>query len=86
MACHGDLHAGFARLVCQSCGRNFLLAYSCKRRTFCPSCHQKRVVEFGEWLSGNVLKRHSGFNVFAGGRIQPREKKSLENLAAYLIR
>jgi hypothetical protein len=30
--------------------------------------------------------RHSGFNVFAGGRIQPREKKSLENLAAYLIR
>jgi len=30
--------------------------------------------------------RHSGFNVFAGDRIQPREKKSLENLAAYLIR
>ena len=30
--------------------------------------------------------RHSGFNVFAGGRIQPREKKSLENLAADLIR
>ena len=26
LAC-GDLHAGFARLVCQSCGRNFLLAY-----------------------------------------------------------
>ena len=30
--------------------------------------------------------RHSGFNVFAGEPIQPREKKSLENLAAYLIR
>ncbi len=30
--------------------------------------------------------RHSGFNVFAGERIQPREKKSLETLAAYLIR
>jgi len=30
--------------------------------------------------------RHSGFNVFAGRRIQPRQKKSLENLAAYLIR
>jgi len=29
--------------------------------------------------------RHSGFNVFAGERIQPREKRSLENLAAYLI-
>jgi len=30
--------------------------------------------------------RHSGFNVFTGERIQPRQKKSLENLAAYLIR
>ena len=30
--------------------------------------------------------KHSGFNVFAGERIQPSEKKSLENLAAYLIR
>jgi len=30
--------------------------------------------------------RHSGFNVFAGERIQPRERKSLENLASYLIR
>ena len=24
--------------------------------TFCPSCHQKRVVEYGEWLLSNVLK------------------------------
>ncbi|CAB1063006.1 hypothetical protein D1BOALGB6SA_7788 [Olavius sp. associated proteobacterium Delta 1] len=23
---------------------------------FCPSCHQKRVVEFGEWLCTEVLK------------------------------
>jgi hypothetical protein len=30
--------------------------------------------------------RHSGFNVFAGERILPSEKNSLENLAAYLIR
>jgi hypothetical protein len=30
--------------------------------------------------------RHSGFSVFAGERIQPRGKKSLENLAAYLTR
>ena len=30
--------------------------------------------------------RHSGFNVFAGERIEPREKEFLENLAAYLIR
>jgi hypothetical protein len=30
--------------------------------------------------------RHSGFNVYCGPRIPPREKKSLERLAAYLIR
>jgi len=30
--------------------------------------------------------RHSGFNVYAGPRIHPRQKRSLENLAAYLIR
>ena len=52
----GDLHFGFARVRCQECGHEYLLAYSCKRRHFCPSCHQKRVVEFGEWLCTEVLK------------------------------
>ena len=33
-----------------------LLAFSYKRRHFCLSCHQKRVVEFGEWLCGELLK------------------------------
>jgi len=45
----GDLHNGFARVKCKDCGHEYLLAFSCKRRHFCPSCHQKRVVEFGEW-------------------------------------
>ena len=44
----GILHNGFARVKCSDCGHEFLLAFSCKRRHFCPSCHQKRVVEFGE--------------------------------------
>ena len=52
----GDLHFGFARVKCKECGHEYLLAYSCKRRHFCPSCHQKRVIEFGEWLCGEVLK------------------------------
>jgi hypothetical protein len=52
----GDLHFGFARVKCQDCGHEYLLAYSCKRRHFCPSCHQKRVIEFGEWLCNQVLK------------------------------
>ena len=24
--------------------------YSCKTRYFCPSCHQKRVLLYGEWV------------------------------------
>ena len=43
-------------IKCEDCGHEFLLAFSCKRRHFCPSCHQKRVVEFGEWLCTEVLK------------------------------
>ena len=55
LAC-GDCHCGFARVKCKGCGHEYLLAFSCKRRHFCPSCHQKRVVEFGEWLYTDVLK------------------------------
>ncbi|WP_321493336.1 transposase [uncultured Desulfobacter sp.] len=52
----GDLHMGFARVRCEECGHEYLLAFSCKRRQFCPSCHQKRVIEYGEWLLTNVLQ------------------------------
>jgi len=63
----GILHNGFARVRCGDCGHEYLLAFSCKRRHFCPSCHQKRVVEFGEWLCEEVLKavphRHFTFSM-----------------------
>jgi ribosomal protein S27E len=51
----GDLHQGFARVKCDDCNHEYLLPFSCKRRYFCPSCHQKRVVEFGEFLYEEVL-------------------------------
>lgn len=35
----------------------YLLAFSCERRHFCPSCHQKRVADFGERLCADVLKK-----------------------------
>jgi len=53
----GDLHQGFARVKCDECHHEYLLPFSCKRRYFCPSCHQKRVVEFGEFLYSEVLKQ-----------------------------
>ncbi len=52
----GDLHNGFARVKCADCGHEYLLAFSCKRRHFCPSCHQKRVIVFAEELCENILK------------------------------
>lgn len=52
----GDLHKGFARVKCSDCNYEFLVAFSCKCRHFCPSCHQKRVIEFGEYLLTEVLE------------------------------
>jgi len=43
-----DPHYGFARMRCAECGHDRLLAFSCKTRYFCPSCHQKRVLAYSE--------------------------------------
>ncbi len=40
----GDLHEGFARVRCPDCGHEMFVAYSCKQRCTCPSCHQKRAL------------------------------------------
>jgi hypothetical protein len=40
----GDPHHGFARVYCPECRHDYLLAFSCKARYLCPSCHQKRVL------------------------------------------
>ena len=50
----GDFHNGFARVKCKDCGHEYWLAFSCKRRHFCPSCRQKRAVEFGGWLCADI--------------------------------
>ncbi len=62
----GDLPPS-CRVKCKDCGHEYLLAFSCKRRHFCPSCHQKRVVEFGEWLCMDVLKCLTGI-LFSASR------------------
>jgi hypothetical protein len=51
----GDLHKGFARVRCDACGHEYVLPFSCKTRCFCPSCHQKRMLIYGEWLEEEVL-------------------------------
>lgn len=41
----GVLDWGFARVRCPECRQEYLLAFSCKRRCLCPSCHKKRQIE-----------------------------------------
>ena len=53
----GDLSRGFARLHCDHCGRDYLIAFSCKQRYFCPSCHQKKVQQFGEFIRHQVAQK-----------------------------
>ncbi len=40
----GDLHEGFARVRCGDCQHEMFVAFSCKQRCTCPSCHQKRAL------------------------------------------
>jgi hypothetical protein len=51
----GNLEQGFARVRCDHCNHEYLLAFSCKGRWFCPSCHQKKVQLFGALLTETIL-------------------------------
>ena len=51
----GDLKQGFARVRCPQCHHEYLLAFSCRGRWFCPSFHAKKVVLFGEHLRNKIL-------------------------------
>jgi len=51
----GRLEYGFLRLRCDSCKQERLLAFSCKRRGFCPSCGARRMAESAALLVDEVL-------------------------------
>jgi hypothetical protein len=51
----GRLQGGFARIRCDKCRKEHLLAYSCRTRNFCSSCQAKRSVLFAEKLTGEIL-------------------------------
>ena len=50
----GDLKHGFARVRCPRCREEFFVAYSCRVRCFCPSCHEKRALEKAGWVTEHV--------------------------------
>lgn len=51
----GLLEHGFARIRCDACRHEYLLAFSCKCRYFCPSCHAKRLAQWSRWLDQTLL-------------------------------
>jgi len=51
----GRLEYGFLRVRCVECHAEKLVAFSCKRRGFCPSCGARRMVESAALLVDDVL-------------------------------
>ena len=51
----GRLEHGFLRVVCNDCKHEKLVAFSCKRRGFCPSCGARRMAESAALLVDDVL-------------------------------
>jgi ribosomal protein S27E len=51
----GRLEEGFLRLRCESCHAEKLVAFSCKKRGFCPSCGACRMAATAALLFDEVL-------------------------------
>jgi hypothetical protein len=51
----GILAHGFLRLGCESCKQEVLLAFSCKRRGFCPSCAGRRMAQTAAHLVESIM-------------------------------
>jgi ribosomal protein S27E len=49
------LEHGFLRVQCTECHHEHLVAFSCKRRGFCPSCGASRMAESAALLVDEVL-------------------------------
>jgi len=51
----GILAHGFLRMGCDTCKKEVLLAFSCKRRGFCPSCAGRRMAQTAAHLVEGVM-------------------------------
>jgi hypothetical protein len=52
----GIFASGFARVRCNECGHDCFVAFSCKLRCFCPSCHMKRELIWADWAGNELLE------------------------------
>jgi len=53
----GILAYGFLRLRCANCAHEKLVAFSCKRRGFCPSCGGRRMAQTAAHLVDHIIPR-----------------------------
>ena len=53
----GRLEHGFLRVRCDCCHHEKLVAFSCKRRGFCPSCGARRMAESAALLVDDVFPK-----------------------------
>jgi len=51
----GRLEYGFLRVRCESCHDEKLVAFSCKKRGFCPSCGARRMADSAALLVDDIL-------------------------------
>ena len=51
----GRLEHGFLRVRCADCHAERLVAFSCKRRGFCPSCGARRMAESAAFLVDEIF-------------------------------
>jgi len=66
----GLLCRGFARVRCDDCSDELLVAFSCKRRSICPSCTTRRMHDTAAHLVDRVLPE--GVSYRRRGRDGPR--------------
>jgi ribosomal protein S27E len=51
----GRLEHGFLRVRCEDCHNEFVVAFSCRRGEFCPSCGARRMAESAALLVDDFL-------------------------------
>jgi hypothetical protein len=77
----GDLQQGFARVRCPDCGHELFVAFSCKQRSLCPSCHEKRALgtalHVSETVCADVPHRQFVFTLPKRFRLYFRYERSL---------
>jgi len=52
---------------CDTCRVTYAVPFSCRTRSFCPSCEKKRALLWAEWVRGELLEavahRHVVFTI-----------------------